>query len=132
MACHVCHVVETVKTVFGRELSKAVNPDEAMTIGASIQAGALTGNVTDILLYDVTPLSFGMSSPSSGITRLTSFAGIETIGDIMTTSSHTPYFLHQRSDNGQQSRQCRCNARMGAPSYRCGARVPRGASHHRT
>ena len=60
-------VVETVKTVFGREPSKGVNPDEAVVIGASIQGGVLTGNVTDILLLDVTPLSLGMSSPPSVI-----------------------------------------------------------------
>lgn len=52
-------VVETVKNVFGREPSKGVNPDEAVAIGASIQAGVLAGNVTDILLLDVTPLSLG-------------------------------------------------------------------------
>jgi molecular chaperone DnaK len=53
-------VVETVKTIFGREPSKGVNPDEAVAIGASIQGGVLAGNVTDILLLDVTPLSLGM------------------------------------------------------------------------
>ena len=77
-------VVETVKTVFGREPSKGVNPDEAVAIGASIQGGVLAGNVTDILLLDVTPLSLGMLSSSSGITRLTRSAGIETLGGIMT------------------------------------------------
>lgn len=77
-------VAETVKTVFGREPSKGVNPDEAVAIGASIQGGVLAGNVTDILLLDITPLSLGMLSPSSGITRLTHFAGIETLGGIMT------------------------------------------------
>ncbi len=54
-------VVETVKTIFGREPSKGVNPDEAVAIGASIQGGVLAGNVTDILLLDVTPLSLGVS-----------------------------------------------------------------------
>jgi molecular chaperone DnaK len=53
-------VVDTVKSVFGREPSKGVNPDEAVAIGASIQGGVLAGNVTDILLLDVTPLSLGM------------------------------------------------------------------------
>jgi molecular chaperone DnaK len=77
-------VAETVKSVFGREPSKGVNPDEAVAIGASIQGGVLAGNVTDILLLDVTPLSLGMLSPFSGITRLTRFAGIETLGGIMT------------------------------------------------
>jgi molecular chaperone DnaK len=53
-------VHETVKSIFGREPSKGVNPDEAVAIGASIQGGVLAGNVTDILLLDVTPLSLGM------------------------------------------------------------------------
>ena len=54
-------VVETVKSIFGREPSKGVNPDEAVAIGAAIQGGVLAGNVTDILLLDVTPLSLGTS-----------------------------------------------------------------------
>ncbi|KAF7318065.1 Heat shock protein 70 [Mycena chlorophos] len=61
-------VAETVKSVFGRDPSKGVNPDEAVAIGASIQGGVLAGNVTDVLLLDVTPLSLG----------------IETLGGIMT------------------------------------------------
>jgi molecular chaperone DnaK len=52
-------VSDTVKTIFGREPSKGVNPDEAVAIGAAIQGGVLAGNVTDILLLDVTPLSLG-------------------------------------------------------------------------
>jgi len=54
-------VADTVKSVFGREPSKGLNPDEAVAIGASIQGGVLAGNVTDILLLDVTPLSLGVS-----------------------------------------------------------------------
>ena len=65
-------VVETVKGIFGREPSKGVNPDEAVAIGASIQGGILAGNITDILLLDVTPLSLGMSFLFSGIKMLTS------------------------------------------------------------
>jgi molecular chaperone DnaK len=53
-------VSETVKSIFGREPSKGVNPDEADAIGASIQGGVLAGNVTDILLLNITPLSLGM------------------------------------------------------------------------
>ena len=71
------YMVETVKTVFGYEPSKGVNP---IAIGASIQGCVLAGNVTDILLLNVTPLSLGMSSPSSGITKFMRFAGIETLG----------------------------------------------------
>lgn len=59
-------VIDTVKGVFGRDPSKGVNPDEAVAIGASIQGGVLAGNVTDILLLDVTPLSLG-KWPISGL-----------------------------------------------------------------
>ncbi|KLO17708.1 heat shock protein 70 [Schizopora paradoxa] len=63
-------VVDTVKSVFGREPSKGVNPDEAVAIGASIQAGVLAGNVTDILLLDVTPLSLGIETLGGIMTKL--------------------------------------------------------------
>ena len=63
-------VVETVKTIFGRDPSKGVNPDEAVAIGASIQGGVLAGNVTDILLLDVTPLSLGIETLGGIMTKL--------------------------------------------------------------
>ncbi|PSR72734.1 hypothetical protein EW026_g4473 [Hermanssonia centrifuga] len=65
-------VVETVKSIFGREPSKGVNPDEAVAIGASIQGGVLAGNVTDILLLDVTPLSLGIETLGGIMTKLIS------------------------------------------------------------
>merc|ERR1719277_2925059 len=53
-------VSEIVQKVFGKQASKSVNPDEAVAIGAAIQGGVLAGNVTDVLLLDVTPLSLGI------------------------------------------------------------------------
>ncbi len=62
-------VQETVKALFGKEPHKGVNPDEVVAVGAAVQAAVLTGEVKDLLLLDVTPLSLG----------------IETLGGVMTT-----------------------------------------------
>ena len=55
-------VIETVKNFFGKEPHKGVNPDEVVAIGAAIQAGVLQGDVKDVLLLDVTPLSLGIET----------------------------------------------------------------------
>ncbi|MBU2637303.1 MAG: molecular chaperone DnaK, partial [Bacteroidetes bacterium] len=62
-------IQQLVKDIFGKEGHKGVNPDEVVAVGAAIQGGVLSGDVTDVLLLDVTPLSLG----------------IETLGNVMTT-----------------------------------------------
>jgi molecular chaperone DnaK len=63
-------VVEQVKRIFGQEPSKGVNPDEVVAVGAAIQGGVLKGDVKDVLLLDVTPLSLGIETQGEVFSRL--------------------------------------------------------------
>ena len=63
-------IQEKVKEIFGKESNKSVNPDEVVALGASIQGGVLAGDVDDVLLLDVTPLSLGIETLGSVSTKL--------------------------------------------------------------
>src|SRR6056300_1925125 len=77
-------IQEAVKAFFGKEPSKGVNPDEVVAIGASIQGGVLAGDVKDVLLLDVTPLSLGIETMGGVMTKL-----IESNTTIPTKKSET-------------------------------------------
>ena len=63
-------IINAVKTLFGKEPNRSINPDEVVAIGAAVQAGILQGEVKDVLLLDVTPLSLGIETLGSVMTKI--------------------------------------------------------------
>ena len=94
-------VQEAVKQLFGKEPHKGVNPDEVVAVGAAVQGAVLTGEVKDVLLLDVTPLSLG----------------IETLGGVM-----TPLITAQHDDPDEEERDLHHRGRQ--PDLGRGARAP--------
>ena len=94
-----------MKELFGKEPHKGVNPDEVVAIGAAIQAGVLKGEVKDVLLLDVTPLSLGVETLGGVMTRL-----IERNTTIPTQKSRDLQHGGGQSDRRWRSTSCRASA----------------------
>jgi actin-like ATPase involved in cell morphogenesis len=118
-------VQKLVTDFFGKEPNKGVNPDEVVAIGAAVQAGVLAGDVKDVLLLDVTPLSLGVETTTRIRSRSTSFRGNEpwrrtTVRWVGSTSS----VFHPRPVECRKSRSLSTSTPMESSTFRQRTKAP--------
>jgi len=109
-------VIEEVQKFFGKEPHKGVNPDEVVAMGAAIQAGVLQGDVKDVVLLDVTPLSLGIETLGGVFTRLASSTATPRSRPRRARSSRPPRTTRTRSRSG-----CSRVSAKWPPTTRCSA-----------
>ena len=119
-------IVEAVRKFFGKEPNRTVNPDEVVAVGAAVQAGVLSGEVKDILLLDVTPLSLGVETLGGVMTKLierNTTIPAQEVGDL----------LDRRPTARPRWRStcCRASARWRATTARSASSTWRGCRRRR-